>query len=478
MRGEAAGPRREGRDHTDDRTHNLQGDAQQRADPFALVHLTPGGTHVGLHITHADRGALGRHAAEDPLADRHRQRAPLLALNAVSGRLHDVRPLVVEERNPAPAGPDQRRDREADPIEDRRYVEARGDELTGRVQRRQLVGPAPALFGETPLFDPEGQGAPEVGDRLDVRLGERAGPVRGEHDRAENLTAAHQRHEHDRAEGARGENPAAHLGHLLALDVVDPDRRAVGHDARQQGALERHPPLARPRRRRSARRHVDELELTPLGVELRHGEQVEPDELRRALGEGGEQVVDRVSRREHAGDLGDRRLTTHPLLALAELFQRRAQLLRQLRGQRRRLEDADATDEHQLADAAARGAERRPEQRRPAARRRARRNDAREPRAGRGRRRDGRQPLPQCGRRALGAGRDDDRLLASRPERDRAGRRAGQLHSAAQSRGEAVGHRGRREDRRHQTTERSLVLHDVMAVSAIGPGGFRCAGRP
>jgi hypothetical protein len=185
-----------------------------------------------------------------------------------------------------------------------------------------------------------------------------------------------------------------------------------------------------------------------------------------------------VPRGQHAGDLGERRLATHARFALAELLERRAELLRKIRGQRGCLEAADATEEDQLPDAAAGGAERRPEQHRPAGRRRARRNDARELRARRRRRRDRREPLPQRRRRALGAGRDDDRLLASRPERDRPGRRAGQLDRAAYRRGEAVGYRGSREDRRHQIAQRSPGLHDVMAASAIGPGGFRCAGRP
>src|SRR5436853_208523 len=83
-------------------------------------------------------------------------RAPLLALKPVGGRLDDVRPLAVEEPDTASAGADQRRYRETDPGEDRRHVEARGDELAGRVERRQLVGAAAALVGQARLLDPQG----------------------------------------------------------------------------------------------------------------------------------------------------------------------------------------------------------------------------------------------------------------------------------------------------------------------------------
>ena len=144
---EAARPRRECGDDPDDCADDLEGHAQHRPDAFALVDLAPRRARIGPHVGDPDRDALRGHPADDPLADRDRQRPPLLALESVGGRLDDLRPLAVEEADPAPAGADQRRHREADPVEDRRHVEARRDELARRVERRELVGPASALVG-------------------------------------------------------------------------------------------------------------------------------------------------------------------------------------------------------------------------------------------------------------------------------------------------------------------------------------------
>ena len=294
--------------------------------PSRLVHFAPRRAGIGLHVTDPDRHTLGGHASDDAVADRNRERPPLPALKTMGGCLDDLRPLAVEERDPAAGGPDQGRHREADAIEDRGHVEAGGDELARRVERRQLVGPPTALVSQPPLLDPQRQWTRELADHRDVGVLEGAGSIGGEHDRTEGLAARYQRDERDRPESAGRENPAAHLGNLLAIDIVDPYRSSVRHDAREQRSLERHPPLTRSRRRRATRRHVDELELTTLGVEERHREQIESHELRRARGESTEQIVDRVPCRQHTRDLGERRLATHPLLALAELLEGRRQL--------------------------------------------------------------------------------------------------------------------------------------------------------
>ena len=185
-----------------------------------------------------------------------------------------------------------------------------------------------------------------------------------------------------------------------------------------------------------------------------------------------------MPRREHPGDRGERRLAARPLLPLADLLEGRRQLERQLRRQRVGAEGSDPAEQDQLSDPPARGAERCSQERGGVARRRARRNDSREARTRRRRFGHGHEPVPEPSRRAPGAGGDDDGLLAPRPERERPGRRPRHLQAPAQGRGEPLGYRGSRENRRHQIAQLAPVLHAVTAASAIGRGGCRCAVRP
>ena len=115
--------------------------------------------------------------ADDALADRQRQPPPLLALEAVGGRVDQPGARRVQQPDPAPGRADQRGHRAADAIEHGGDVQAGGDELAGREERGQLLGAAAALVEQAALLDGRGQRARQLGGDLDVRVVERRAPA-------------------------------------------------------------------------------------------------------------------------------------------------------------------------------------------------------------------------------------------------------------------------------------------------------------
>src|SRR5205823_14852711 len=111
--------------------------------------------------------------------------APLLALEAVGGDMGETRALAVEEADPAARAPDERGDRAADAVEHRRQVEAGGDELARRVERRQLVRPPAPFLVQPALLDRRGEWARQLGQDFGVGRVEGAGASRGERHRTE-----------------------------------------------------------------------------------------------------------------------------------------------------------------------------------------------------------------------------------------------------------------------------------------------------
>ena len=223
-------------------------------------------------------------------------------------------------------------------------VEARGDRPARREKRACLARPPNALVGEAPLLDPQGHGARELGDHIEVHVVDGSMTCGRERDRPQHRAAGCQGDERHRTVAERGKHAEARLGRRVALEVVDPHPGAGGHDAREQRPLERHPRPAWRVRRKSRRRQVDDLELTALGVEQQHVDRVEPHELGRALGERGEHLVERVARREQPRDPVKHGRAQGQPLTIVPTVDGRPELMREARRHRRRRQARDSTE--------------------------------------------------------------------------------------------------------------------------------------
>jgi hypothetical protein len=155
MRRERRRARRERGDDAEQEIAAHHRHAEHRADTFALVDVAPGRARIVADVVDQDRLTHLGAAPDDALAHRQLERAPLIGLEAVGGRLHQASPVGVEQRDAASRGTDERAHRPADALEDRREVEPRGDETARRVERAQLVLAPPAfveqLEGRTEL---------------------------------------------------------------------------------------------------------------------------------------------------------------------------------------------------------------------------------------------------------------------------------------------------------------------------------------
>ena len=432
---------------------------QHRAEAAGAREVRIFRARVGPEVAALHRTSLLHRASGDPLSrtqsnGRHRRRRHVEARrhHQLVRRGVDRQQAARVDAEDAPRPLQEHLDRPAD-------IQARRDRPARLEERAGLARAPDAPFGEARPLDRQRQGARELGDHIEVGVVESSGAQSRERDRAEHGAARCQGDERHRPGAAGGQHAVARLGHRVALEVVDPHPGAGGHDAREQRPLQRHPRTARRGRRKPARRQVDELELAAHGVEQRHADRVEPHELRRALGERGEYLVERMARREQPRDPIQHGGAPRQPVTRAPALDGRPELARQARRQRRRRQASAPTEQDQFADGPARHAERRSQKRRRPAPGRARRHDPRNPRAARRCRGNRRQPAPETHGRASGTGRDDDGLLVARPDCDRAGRGAGQVHQAAQGLGEPLRHGRGDGDRRRQVVERSPPLH-------------------
>jgi hypothetical protein len=150
---ERGGPRRERREDADEAAPDLEGHAEHRADALELVDVAPGGAGIDADVVDADGHAALGTAPDQPLAERHREDAPRVGLEAVSGGVHEVAAFVVEQPDAAARAADECRHRAADRLEHGGQLESRGDEPARPVESRQLLGAAPALVQQPPLLD-------------------------------------------------------------------------------------------------------------------------------------------------------------------------------------------------------------------------------------------------------------------------------------------------------------------------------------
>jgi len=358
--------------------------------------------------------------------------------------VHEAHASRIEQADATAGGRDEGGHRPADPVEHRGDVEPGRDELAGAVERGQLLRPAAALVHEPPLLDRRGQRAREIGDDLDVGLVEGGALRGGERDGAEHAAAADQRHQQRRAVALGGELPAARFGHGVGGHVVDAHRRRPGRDRRDEGVFQRQPRVARRHTAHRPGEDVDHAEGATLGVEQRHRHGFVPHQPRQSLGEAPEDVVERVTGHQQAGDLVEDGDPQRALLQAPHLFDGGAELATERAGQRHA--GAAAGHECQLADGAARRAEPCPARAHPL------------------RYRPAAAGVAQQGARPPGAGRHGHALAARGPIGQGTGLGAGETHEPPQRERERLLDRGRAAEPGEQIGKHAADLHGCRTL--------------
>ena len=279
-----------------------------------------------------------RAAPDDPLADRQRQRPPLVALKR-RGRPRGPAASRAESSRPMPQ-----------PVEPMSAVTERlirsstdgdvqpsGDEPARGEERGQLLGPTPALVEQAPLLDaPRPAGGPARRSLSTSVSSKAARRPRGQGHRAEDAVPAHERHQQRGAVPALGEaGGGSTSGTAAALTSSTRTGAAAGHDLGQQ----RLGPAACGRpgaatRGAAARQHVEHLELAALA------DRAGPRPARRSGPGGPGHRRRRAARRrggagdEQPGDLVEHGDAQRALLQPPHLLDRRPQLAAEAGGQR------------------------------------------------------------------------------------------------------------------------------------------------
>ena len=219
------------REDADEAPTDLERHAEHRPDALLLVDVPARRARIEPDVVDANgKAALGA-APDETFAERHRQGAPRIGLDAVSGGVDEVPAVLVQEPDAAAGAPDQRGDRAADGFQHRRRLQSLGDQAARPVQRRQLLVTSPSLFEEPALLDRGGQGPRELEEALDVALVEGPRLPRRHRDGAEHAPARRERHEDGRAVPPRAERLTTGDGDVSTRHVGDEDGGASGGDA-------------------------------------------------------------------------------------------------------------------------------------------------------------------------------------------------------------------------------------------------------